>query len=330
MKSSGSALPFAICVRLFSHSAVRSGEVRLSGRTHTRLIPSFVGSSCLPLRSTKPQDVYKRQEQDGIVTVTLKGENTYIEQAKYVIDCEGVVGTLKRKLLGCDLPYITTYQTYNQGSIDLDVYKRQLLHSAGSLHHTPHFRSNRIIVPSDLNYENNKCEFVRGKTMYNIIVIGAGPTGSTAAKVLAEKGYKVLLVEKFKIPRYKSCSGQLIKKTIDLVQAYFGEAVPADTMCVPIENKGMIFTNDKGKSFRFEQDGLNVWRSSFDKWLADKAEQSGVEVRDNTTALSCEEQDGIVTVTLKGENTYIEQAKYVIDCEGVVGTLKRKLLGRCV
>ena len=164
--------------------------------------------------------------------------------------------------------------------------------------------------------------------MYNIIVIGAGPTGSTAAKVLAEKGYKVLLVEKFKIPRYKSCSGQLIKKTIDLVQAYFGEAVPADTMCVPTENKGMIFTNDKGKSFRFEQDGLNVWRSSFDKWLADKAEQSGVEVRDNTTALSCEEHDGIVTVTLKGENTYIEQAKYVIDCEGVVGTLKRKLL-RC-
>lgn len=163
--------------------------------------------------------------------------------------------------------------------------------------------------------------------MYNIIVIGAGPTGSTAAKVLAEKGYKVLLVEKFKIPRYKSCSGQLIKKTIDLVQAYFGEAVPADTMCVPIENKGMIFTNDKGKSFRFEQDGLNVWRSSFDKWLANKAEQSGVEVRDNTTALSCEEEDGIVTVTLKGENIYIEQAKYVIDCEGVVGTLKRKLLG---
>lgn len=28
--------------------------------------------------------------------------------------------------------------------------------------------------------------------MYDIIVIGAGPTGSTAAKILAEKGYKVL------------------------------------------------------------------------------------------------------------------------------------------
>lgn len=162
--------------------------------------------------------------------------------------------------------------------------------------------------------------------MFDIIVIGAGPTGSTAAKTLAHKGYKVLLVEKFKMPRYKSCSGQLIKKSMDLVQAYFGVSVPASTMCVPSENRGMIFTDDKGKSFRFEQDGLNVWRSSFDKWLADKAAQSGADVRDNTAALSCTQESGLVTVTLKGEQVYTEQARYVIDCEGVVGTLKRKLL----
>ena len=43
-------------------------------------------------------------------------------------------------------------------------------------------------------------------TMYDVIIIGAGPSGSTAAKILAEKGYKVLLIEKFKMPRYKSCS----------------------------------------------------------------------------------------------------------------------------
>lgn len=164
--------------------------------------------------------------------------------------------------------------------------------------------------------------------MYDIIIIGAGPTGSTAAKTLAENGYKVLLVEKFKMPRYKSCSGQLIKKSLDLVQTYFGEAVPASTMCTPTENRGMIFTDDKGKSFRFEQDGLNVWRSSFDKWLADKAEESGAEVRDNTAALSCEEHDEIVTVTLKGEHIYKEQARYIIDCEGVVGTIKKQLLNR--
>ena len=83
--------------------------------------------------------------------------------------------------------------------------------------------------------------------VYDVIIIGAGPTGSTAAKVLAENDYEVLLAEKFKLPRYKSCSGQLIKKTLDLVQMSFGEAVPASTMCTPTENRGMVFTNDKGE-----------------------------------------------------------------------------------
>lgn len=162
--------------------------------------------------------------------------------------------------------------------------------------------------------------------MYDVIVIGAGPTGCTAAKTLATNGCSVLLVEKFKIPRYKSCSGQLIKKALDLVHTYFGEAVPESVMCAPTKNRGMIFTDDKGQSFRFEQDGFNVWRSSFDKWLSDKAVQSGAELRDNTTVLSCVEENGVVTVKLKGEQTYFEQAKFVVDCEGVVGALKKKLL----
>ena len=97
--------------------------------------------------------------------------------------------------------------------------------------------------------------------MYDVIVVGAGPAGCTAAKALAEKGYKVLLVEKFKMPRYKSCSGVLIKKSMELVKSYFGEDVPESAMCTPTENRGIIFTNDAGKEYRFEQEGLNVWRS---------------------------------------------------------------------
>ena len=163
--------------------------------------------------------------------------------------------------------------------------------------------------------------------MYDVIVVGAGPAGSTASKVLAENGYKVLImVEKFKMPRYKSCSGQLIKKSIDLVQLYYGEEVPVQVMCIPYENKGMVFTDDKGKEYRFEQPGLNVWRSSFDKWLADKAKEAGTDVRDETMAVSCEEKEGVVSVVLKEEDSYTVQAKYVIDCEGVVGSLKKQLI----
>ncbi|MBR0375758.1 MAG: FAD-dependent monooxygenase, partial [Firmicutes bacterium] len=59
--------------------------------------------------------------------------------------------------------------------------------------------------------------------MVDVIVVGAGPAGSTAAKTLADRGHRVLLAEKFSMPRYKSCSGQLIKKSLDLVERYYGE-----------------------------------------------------------------------------------------------------------
>ena len=161
--------------------------------------------------------------------------------------------------------------------------------------------------------------------MYDVLVIGAGPAGSTAAKVLADRGLRVLLAEKCALPRYKSCSGILIKKSMDLVKLYFGEDAPLSVTCEPAENRGMIFTNDCGREYRFAQEGLNVWRSSFDNWLAEKAGESGAQVRDCTTVVACEEKEGFVEVTLQGKETFVEKAAYVLDCEGVVGAVRRRL-----
>ena len=73
-------------------------------------------------------------EKDGFVEVSLHGQKNYTEGAKYVIDCEGVVGALKRqfakqyarqfagKITGEVPGCITTYQTFNEGSIDLDPH----------------------------------------------------------------------------------------------------------------------------------------------------------------------------------------------------------------
>lgn len=164
--------------------------------------------------------------------------------------------------------------------------------------------------------------------MYDVIVVGAGPAGSSASKELVDKGFKVLLVEKYKMPRNKSCSGLLIKKTLGLVQSYFAETIPQSVKCSPSDNKGMIFTDDDGNEYRYEQDGLNIWRSSFDHWLAQKAVEAGVELRDGTEALSCNEQGGMVSVLLKSEENYIEQAKVVIVCDGAAGTINRKILDK--
>lgn len=162
--------------------------------------------------------------------------------------------------------------------------------------------------------------------MYDVIVIGAGPAGCAAAKCAAETGKSVLLTERFALPRYKSCSGVLIKKSLELTERYFGEPVPEKAFCTPAENRGMVFTDDSGREYRFEQEGRNVWRSEYDHWLAKKA---GAELRTETSAITCVETADHVEVTLSppsGEPFRTERARYVIDCEGVTGAFKRRVL----
>jgi flavin-dependent dehydrogenase len=164
--------------------------------------------------------------------------------------------------------------------------------------------------------------------LYDIIIIGAGPAGSSAAKELAVNGYSVLIVEKCKLPRNKSCSGILINKSIRLIELYFCEQLPQSVLCQPSENMGMILTNDEGKEYIYEQDGINIWRSQFDYWLVQKAVSSGCELREETTVFNCKEQDDYVIVKLsnKKKGEYFEKAKFVIDCSGAVCAIKRKLM----
>lgn len=60
------------------------------------------------------------------------------------------------------------------------------------------------------------------------IVVGAG---FTASKVLSKTGYNVFLIEKFKMPMYKSCLDVLIKKPMEFVKTHFNEDVPESAMC---------------------------------------------------------------------------------------------------
>ena len=49
----------------------------------------------------------------------------------------------------------------------------------------------------------------------DVIIVGAGPAGSTAAKFLSEKGVNVLLLDKKKFPRDKSCGGGIPLRVLD-------------------------------------------------------------------------------------------------------------------
>jgi flavin-dependent dehydrogenase len=163
--------------------------------------------------------------------------------------------------------------------------------------------------------------------MYDVIVIGAGVTGSIASQQLSSMGYNVLLIEKAKMPREKSCSGILIKKSMDFIQTYIKSEIPGDVTCTPCKNKGMIFFDEHGKSYRFEQDGLNIWRSKFDHWLMKKSQEVGTVIYQGTTAFACTDKKDYVDVELRQNGNIINiQSKIAIICTGAISPIKNTLL----
>ncbi len=49
----------------------------------------------------------------------------------------------------------------------------------------------------------------------DVCIVGGGPAGSTTAKFLSEKGFKVILIEKYNFPREKQCGGGLTRRVLD-------------------------------------------------------------------------------------------------------------------
>ena len=55
--------------------------------------------------------------------------------------------------------------------------------------------------------------------MYDVIVVGAGPTGSITSLLCKRYGLNTLLLEKKKMPRRKPCGGAVSKKALELLES---------------------------------------------------------------------------------------------------------------
>src|SRR5215467_5690813 len=53
--------------------------------------------------------------------------------------------------------------------------------------------------------------------MYDVVIVGAGPSGSTSAYYLAKQGFNVLLVDKFNFPRDKTCGDGLTPRALHIL-----------------------------------------------------------------------------------------------------------------
>lgn len=152
---------------------------------------------------------------------------------------------------------------------------------------------------------------------YDIIIIGAGPAGCMTAYNLA-KHFNVLIVEAHGLPRNKSCSGILIKRSVDIIEKYFGN-IPNDVKCTPYRTNGITIFNDSMLPQDFNDNGLNILRDKFDYWLLQNAIKAGADFKDNSRVVKMDESENGVTLTIKCDNIYEINSKIVIACDGVNG-----------
>lgn len=128
-----------------------------------------------------------------------------------------------------------------------------------------------------------------GHDRYDVIIVGAGPAGSTAAKICAESNLSVALIEKGEYPGSKNMFGGSV------FRAALEEIIPDFLEKAPIERKvirEVLFFMEADSvveigftSYKFAQPPYNTFtviRSRFDRWLAGMAEEAGAHLMNST------------------------------------------------
>ncbi|OAA31745.1 hypothetical protein AT15_02660 [Kosmotoga arenicorallina S304] len=152
---------------------------------------------------------------------------------------------------------------------------------------------------------------------YDVIVIGAGPAGCAASKILSENGARVLLIDKFGYDKDKGCGGGLTPKALRLLKKIFPrtrvEANPVRKLAV---NYGKNGQTKKVCSLLFKNPIFYITtRSILDGELLKAAIESGLEFK-KERAIAVEKSSEFFKV--KTDNTEFH-ADYVLIAAGVFG-----------
>ncbi len=161
------------------------------------------------------------------------------------------------------------------------------------------------------------------KEKVDVLVIGAGPSGTVAASIIKQAGFSVKIVEKLKFPRFVIGESLLPRCMDALAEAGFLEAVKEKNFQ---EKFGAKFVKaGKVCDYFFADQFTPGWswtwqvpRAEFDKTLADTVEKMGVPVSyENTvTAIEFNGTDSVTTIEDSTGNTSQVEARFIVDGSG--------------
>jgi geranylgeranyl reductase family protein len=154
--------------------------------------------------------------------------------------------------------------------------------------------------------------------MYDLIIIGGGPSGSAAARLAGNTGLTTLLVEKEIFPRYKPCGGAFSERAM----SYLDFDIPQYIHEKNIFGARVHFRDNFLEKLKEYRIATLVTRSVLDDYLLGKAKETGIEIKMGEEAISFREDHEYVEV-YTDEGAY--KARFVILAEGAQGNLKNRI-----
>ena len=157
---------------------------------------------------------------------------------------------------------------------------------------------------------------------FDVIIVGGGPAGATAARSLARGGARALVLDRAAFPRHKPCGGGLTWRALKRFPDV--EAAIPRISAHPIRRIYMEAPGGASVAVETEQPTiLLVRRIEFDNLLMTMAREAGAEVAEGTDITRVSEREA--GVRLEARDGRVFDAPIVIAADGVYSTVARRL-----
>ncbi len=171
-----------------------------------------------------------------------------------------------------------------------------------------------------------------GRTRADVLVVGAGPAGASAAYWLATLGHRVAVVDKKRFPREKTCGDGLTPRAVrQLHDMGLADPLSEFQRYDGLRSIGHGITLELGwpEHPDFPSYGYVVRRSELDDLVAQRAVKAGADLRPATEAIEPLVENGLVAgaVVLDKDTgtTHELRAKYVVVADGANSRFGRAL-----
>ena len=167
----------------------------------------------------------------------------------------------------------------------------------------------------------------------DVAIIGGGPAGSTAATLLARRGYKVVVLEKAHHPRFH-IGESLLPMNLPVFERL---GVLEKVRAMGVYKAGADFEADNARGYNtyaFSRvvgesppHAFQVWRQDFDQMLFEHARESGADGREGHEVVQVEQigsRESCLDVRSDDGRSYKLSARYVVDASGRDALLSRR------